>query len=224
MEIKKTDLFTFIHKAIRNMIYTVGTELQTVDFADKSESKKFLDSLNNNLELLHEHAIHEDEIIFPEIQSNESEMIESLTLEHQALDKKLNQIKSMILEFEKYDDQAKLIEQGNKLNFMCNDFFASYIIHMNHEEETVLEASQKYLSDEELIAIRNRIQSKIPSERYKVWMKYMLPSLNFYELTGLLSGLRKSAPVQVYENFLMVAEELINKDRWAKVKEAILSE
>lgn len=224
MEIKKTDLFTFIHKAIRNMIYTFGTEFQTVDFADKSESRKFLDSLNNNLELLREHAIHEDEIIFSEIQSNESEMIESLTLEHQALDKKLNQIKRMILEMEEYDEKAKLIEQGNRLNFMCNDFFANYIIHMNHEEETVLEASQKYLSDEELIAIRNRIQSKIPSERYKVWMKWMLPSLNSYELTGLLSGLRKSAPAQVYENFLMAAEELINKDRWAKFQEAILSE
>lgn len=55
-------------------------------------------------------------------------------------------------------------------------------------------------------------------------MKWMLPSLNFYELTSLLSGLRKSAPVQVYENFLMAAEEFINKDRLAKVQEAILSE
>jgi hemerythrin-like domain-containing protein len=224
MEIKKADLFTYIHKAIRNMIYTFGIELQSVDFADETETKKILESLKYNLELLHEHALHEDEIIFPEIQKEEAEIIESLTVEHQLLDKKLNQIKRLIAEIERVNDVAIRIDKGNKLNFLCNDFFANYIIHMNHEEVTVLQASQKCLTDEELISIRNRIQSKIPSERYKIWMKWMLPSLNFYELVGLISGLRKSAPVQVYENFSMVAEDLIKMERWSKVQKAILAQ
>jgi len=224
MEIKKADLFTYIHKAIRNMIYSVGIELQSVDFTDETETKKFLESLKNNLELLHEHALHEDEIIFPEIQKAEAEMIKSLTVEHQLLDKKLNQINSLIVEIERLNDAALLIDKGNKLNFLCNDFFANYIIHMNHEEVTVLQASQKYLTNEELVSIRNRIQSKIPSERYKIWMKWMLPSLNFYELVGLISGLRKSAPAQVYENLSMVAKDLIKMERWSKVQKAILAE
>jgi len=34
MDLRKTDLFTFIHKAIRSMIYNAASKLQSADFAD----------------------------------------------------------------------------------------------------------------------------------------------------------------------------------------------
>ena len=53
MQLKKTDLFTFIHKVIRSIIYNAASNLQSADFADINESKKLLESLQGNLELLH---------------------------------------------------------------------------------------------------------------------------------------------------------------------------
>ena len=89
---------------------------------------------------------------------------------------------------------------------------------MNHEEATVLGASMKYLTDEELIAIRTRIQTKIPPERYSIWLKWMLKSLNNQELTGLISGMKVSAPLHVFENVKETAQQLIPRNRWDKIK------
>ena len=43
MQLRKTDLFTFIHKSIRSMIYNAASKLQTADFTDEKEVKRFTD-------------------------------------------------------------------------------------------------------------------------------------------------------------------------------------
>lgn len=45
MQLRKTDLFTFIHKALRSMIYNAASNLQAADFADNNEVKNLLTSL-----------------------------------------------------------------------------------------------------------------------------------------------------------------------------------
>ncbi|MBE0539586.1 MAG: hemerythrin domain-containing protein [Ignavibacterium sp.] len=222
MQLRKTDLFTFIHKAIRSIIYDAASNLQSIDFADINESGKLLASLQSQLELLHEHAVHEDNIVFPEIQINEPEMVKELNQEHKILEEKLNQVKMQIEKTDKVIDKDKRLEYGAELNAIFNDFAANYLAHMNHEEATVLEASFKYLSDEELVAIRTRIQTKIPPERYKIWLHWMLKSLNKYELIGLLGGMKSSAPPQVFENVIGVAESVIENEKWSKIKSQLV--
>ena len=218
MQLRKTDLFTFIHKSIRSMIYNSASKLQSTDFSDEKESKEMLLSLRQDLELLHEHAEHEDNIIFPEIADNEPEMIKILNDEHIELESKLNKLLTQMNKIYITSNDEERLVFGEELNNMFNDFSASYLAHMNHEEATVLEASFKYLSDDELIAIRTRIQTKIPAERYKIWLNWMLKSLNNSELVGLLGGMKASAPAQVFENVLQVSESVIDAERLRKIK------
>lgn len=222
MQLRKTDLFTFIHKAIRSIIYNAASNLQSADFADINESGKLLTSLQSQLELLHEHAVHEDNIIFPEIQNNEPELIKELGDEHSMLEEKLNKVKMQILKTNNAKDKDKRLEYGTELNMIFNDFAANYLAHMNHEEVTVLDATRKYLTDEELIAIRTRIQTQIPSERYKLWLLWMLRSLNNSELIGLLGGMKVSAPPQVFENVVSVAQSVLNSEKWNKIKSQLM--
>ena len=222
MQLRKTDLFTFIHKSIRSMIYNAASKLQTADFTDEKEVKNLLTSLRHDLDLLHEHAVNEDNIIFPEIADEEPQMIEVLNEEHKKLEAKLNSILALIEKIEHTNSIEERMLLGNSLNSLFNDFIADYLAHMNHEESTVLEASFKYLTDEELIAIRTRIQSNVPPDRYKVWMNWMLKSLNNSELIGLLSGMKAGAPPQVFENVVGVAQTVIEKEKWSKIKSQLV--
>ena len=218
MQLRKTDLFTFIHKSIRSMIYNAASKLQTADFTDEKEVKILLVSLRNDLDLLHEHAVNEDNIIFPEIANEEPQMIELLNEEHKKLESKLNGILALIEKIEHSNSVEERVRLGNSLNSLFNDFIADYLAHMNHEEATVLEASFKYLTDEELIAIRTRIQSNVPPDRYKVWMNWMLRSLNNSELIGLLGSMKTGAPSNVFQNILDITKSVIDSERWLKMK------
>ena len=222
MQLRKTDLFTFIHKSIRSLIYNAASKLQTADFTDEKEVKNLLTSLRHDLDLLHEHAVNEDNIIFPEIADEEPQMIEVLNEEHKKLETKLNSILVLIEKIEHTNSMEERMLLGNSLNSLFNDFIADYLTHMNHEEATVLEASLKYLTNEELIAIRTRIQSNVPPDRYKIWMNWMLKSLNNFELIGLLSGMKAGAPPQVFENVVGVAQAVIEKEKWSKIKSQLV--
>lgn len=221
MQLRKTDLFTFIHKAIRSMIYNAASKLQSTDFADVKESEEMVSSLKQGLELLHEHAVHEDNIIFPEIAENEPEMIKILNDEHKDLETKLNNLLNQMDKINKTENDQERLIYGEELNNLFNDFSASYLAHMNHEEATVLDASFKYLTDDELIAIRARIQSKIPPERHKIWLHWMLKSLNNSELTGLLNGMKTGAPPHVFENVIGVTKSLFDDQKWIKLSAQI---
>jgi len=218
MQLRKTDLFTFIHKSIRSMIYNAASKLQTADFTDEKEVKILLASLRHDLDLLHEHAVNEDNIIFPEIADEEPQMIDVLNEEHKKLESKLNGILALIEKIEHSNSVEERVRLGNSLNSLFNDFIADYLAHMNHEEATVLEASFKYLTDEELIAIRTRIQSNVPPDKYKVWMNWMLRSLNNSELIGLLGSMKTGAPSNVFQNILDITKSVIDSERWLKMK------
>ena len=200
------------------MIYNAASKLQTADFTDEKEVKILLVSLRNDLDLLHEHAVNEDNIIFPEIANEEPQLIELLNEEHKKLESKLNGILALIEKIEHSNSVEERVRLGNSLNSLFNDFIADYLAHMNHEEATVLEASFKYLTDEELIAIRTRIQSNIPPDRYKVWMNWMLRSLNNSELIGLLGSMKTGAPSNVFQNILDITKSVIDSERWLKMK------
>lgn len=218
MQLRKTDLFTFIHKAIRSLIYNAASKLQTADFSNEKEVKTLLATLKQDLDLLHEHAVNEDNIIFPEIADEEPKMIEVLNEEHKKLESKLNSLHILIEKTEQSISIEERMLLGNSLNSLFNEFIADYLAHMNHEESTVLEASFKYLTDEELIAIRTRIQSNVPPERYKVWMNWMLQSLNNTELVGLLSSMKASAPSNVFDYILEMTKSILDKERWLKME------
>jgi iron-sulfur cluster repair protein YtfE (RIC family) len=200
------------------MIYNAAAKLQSADFSDDSETRDLLILLKQDLELLYEHAVHEDNIIFPEIVNNEPEMINELNAEHKMLEEKLNKIKVQLDKIEKTPESEKRLLYGSELNNLFNDFAASYLAHMNHEEETVLGASFKYLTNEELISIRTRIQKQIPSERYKIWLNWMLQSLNNSELIGLLGSMKTSAPTDIFYSVVETAQNIINPYRWQKIK------
>jgi len=133
MQLRKTDLFTFIHKSIRSLIYNAASKLQTADFTDEKEVKNLLASLRHDLDLLHEHAVNEDNIIFPEIADEEPQMIEELNEEHKKLESKLNGLLVLIEKTEQLNSTEETMLLGNSLNSLFNDFIADYLAHMNHE-------------------------------------------------------------------------------------------
>ena len=209
------------------MIYELGSELQTLDFTDERATESMITKLRQDLSaasstcivcLLHQHHADEDNYVFPDVRTYEPALIDTLLAEHREVVRKIAEVWKVANELKALRGREERIEMGDKLNRTANDLFAYYLTHLSGEEATLIPAMWKHYTDEQLVAIRTNVQRNIPPEVMAVWMKWVLPSLNINELTGMFMGLKKGAPPPVFENMAHMAEKALGDDRWAAVK------
>ena len=209
------------------MIYELGRALQTSDFTDERATETMVAKLKQDLAtassaclicLLHEHAGNEDQYIYPDVRTYEPEMVEKLLAEHREVVRRIAGVWKIADELKALRNREERIGMGDKLNRTANDLFAYYLTHLNGEEATIVPAMWKHFTDEQLVAMRTNIERNTPPERYAEWMRWILPSLNLNELTGMFMGLKKGAPAPVFENMARIAEKALGEDRWAALK------
>jgi hypothetical protein len=223
----REDILTPIHKGIRSMIYELGNKVQKTDFTDVSATEAIVIQLRHEFRLanstcivclIHDHAGHEEENVLPLIPASESKVIDTIIQEHKAITKQLIEISRVSDELLKLQDNGERIEAGNKLNSMVNKLLAFYLAHMNNEEAELLPLMWKYMTDDQMRAIRAKIQMITPPEIYAEWMSWVMPSLSLNELVGVFSGIKMSAPPEVLSKFSHMAEENLDAATWSKVK------
>ena len=138
--------------------------------------------------------------------------------EHREVLRGIAAVRKIADELKTLGNREQRIEMGDKLNRSANDLFAFYLTHLNGEEETILPATWKHFTDEQLVAMRTNVEKNTPPERYVEWMSWMFSSLNINELNGMLIGLKKNAPAPLFENMARIAEKALGEDRWKAVK------
>lgn len=214
----RADLFTLPHKAVRSIIYELGKILQTTNFDDRNETESTLPRLKHDLDMLHQHAVHENLYVFPKVQANEPKMIDMLTREHEEIEVKMGTVLKTTDELNSIESREQRIEKGNALYQKANDLFAFYLTHNNNEEATVLPATQKYHTDEALRAIRATIMKSMSPEQSTDWLSWIFSAGNNNEATSLLVGLKEGAPPPIFENMARIAQNSLGEDRWKVVK------
>ena len=214
---QRVDLFTPVHKAIRAILFELGKELQSTNMSDNGERDAMLTKLTHLLELLEEHARHEDEIIFPPIEKACPGLTTESVEEHLAYDAKVNQIHKLVNAIRTADDMNERLHFTRQLRHQFADFIAFYLMHMNHEEEAMLEASIEHLTPQELIDIRLKVQLDTPPARYDEWLHWMLPALDLTELVPLFKQVKVGAPESVYTKFKQIGKHSIDQHRWSKL-------
>jgi hypothetical protein len=225
------DLFTPIHKAIRSMIYNVGGRLQSSDFTDVAASKPLLADLEHEFSaamssgcalcLLHQHASDEETGIFPPVAKHDAALVQAFIEDHHVLARQLEAITKMARELPLKAQPEERVQLGITLNQKVNVFFAAYINHMNREEEKLVPLMRDRFTDDQMRTMRGAIMGGMPPDRLASILRWMLPSLNVIELTGMLAGIKASSPPQVLQFVSGIAAERVDPQRWQTVKERV---
>ncbi|MAT39122.1 MAG: hypothetical protein CL946_05925 [Ectothiorhodospiraceae bacterium] len=217
----RVDLFTFIHKAIRTMLYETGKQLQTADVTDAAELDAVAGAIRSTLRLLDDHAEHEDSDIFPDFKRFDTATIEELEGQHVALHAKEDAVLAALdTVYNTQGDEAKLAA-GDELLRAYNEMSAYCLMHMSHEERTALPISIENLTDEQLHGIHAKIESKIPPEVMGQWMRWIIPSMNFHDMRTVLTAIISNAPPAVVDNIGMIATETLGSERWTTIRQRI---
>jgi len=211
------DLFTGIHKAVRNMLFTTGVKIQSLDAENAEERASLMEDIDTILELFREHASNEDTLIFPIVMAEAPGLAAALDAEHRSHAVVVASLVDARDRFATAPDSAGRVVTLSKLRHVYFDFVAEHLLHMNHEEREMLPATQRLATDEQLSDVLRRIIGGMPPERNAQWMHWMIPALAPQELAAMLRGL-VAAPPQMLETVERIAADVLPPVRWTQVR------
>lgn len=212
------DLFTQIHKGVRSLIYDLGRAVQAADMSNPKVQADLLSRLDHDLTMLHEHGELEDHHLLPPLHEVDPDSARVFVDDHAEIGRRLAAVRESISAVRAGLGPPDLLARGAKLNRAVNALMATYLAHMNREEETVMPALWRHFSDEKLLEFHGNLMRSIPPDRYGEWLEWMLPSLNEPELVGMLQGAKATAPQAFVQKILSIGERTIDLDRWTVVK------
>lgn len=218
----REDLFTLIHKALRALLYDLGLKIQTNDFSDKIAALELLPRIPHDLEICTRHAEDEEHFVFPDMHDLETELIATLEKEHQEIEALGSVVVGIMGEVDAQEDPDELIRAGIRLNQAFNEYAAFFLKHLNYEEETILPASQKHFSDEQLRAMRAAIMESHSPEQNIDITGWILRSTNNSELAHTLMGMKASGmPPEILEGIMSFTKDTVGPERYEAIMQKV---
>lgn len=199
---KKTDLYTLIHKAQRGHLFALSSRIGKTDFSDPQEVNAIKHELDSILAHLRKHSLNELTFIHPlylEI-GDQSAMIDE---EHDELEQEILKLEEIIAE-----------GRWEKLYAQFNRYIASYLLHQDEEERAQEEILWKHFDDTRLSAAMNAfLASRSPAVAIED-LKFVIPHLSNQELEQMFTGMKKSMPTHAFQGACGIAESLLEPNRW----------
>ena len=210
----RVDLYGTVHKALRSRLFDTSVELSRADFVDPSELRVAVSAYRRTFDFLREHHRHEHTFLEPALASQAPAVVRLTHEQHEAIEAKMARLDACVSELE----SSSSPEVGRRLVALYEDFLADYLAHMRHEETAMLDAFWAHFTDEELMALRGRVQGSIPPPRFGEWLEIMLPAMNLDERAAMLGGMKKAAPPPAFASAVEIATRVLGQSGWSAIK------
>lgn len=212
----RVELFAPLHKVLRCMLADSARTLGNTDFVDDADTRSALAFVRERLAFLREHAGHEDTFIIPELRKRAPAVLEQMTSAHVEHEHDIAALETALAEIESASGLAR-VGRAVAAYGQMNRFIAHYLLHLDHEETVIQGALWEHFTDEELVALRGRLQGSIPPPRFAEWLRHWLPVLHVTEIAGMLSGMKAAAPPEAFARIADLARSVLGEDRWSRV-------
>jgi hypothetical protein len=212
------DTLTPIHKALRALVYEVGGDLQTTDFADELEAAGAAADLELALRLMRDHHTTEEVYFYPKLQPLEAQLVAAMLEQHGDVERLLDVADTARRQVRAPDAEAR-IPAGVDLNCRFNELVAFYFEHLAQEEAKVLPATWRHFDDAQLMAIQGTIIAEMDPDELFQWLGWMFKGLNRAELVGMLRGAKVGMPPEALEAVHGLGAATMEPAAWQVVRE-----
>jgi hypothetical protein len=213
--------FNLIHKGLRAMLYDAALTLQQTNFAEEDEAAIALEKVEDVLFLFENHAHHEDSMVLPAVEAYESKLAKEFEEEHEEDLRLTNRLKNLIIIFRNvYFTEEKMIA-GSAISKSFVEFMVFNLEHMAREEMLLTQALWKYYTDEQLLAISQKIAASIAPAEAALGLKWMMRGINNDDAINWLKSVRQSAGEVVFNSLIRIAETELPAHRFSVIEEAV---
>ncbi|MGE5229666.1 MAG: hemerythrin domain-containing protein [Deltaproteobacteria bacterium] len=212
------DTLTPIHKALRALVYEVGGDLQTSDFADEMEAAGAAADLELALHLMRDHHTTEEVYVYPKLQPLEEQLVASMLEQHGDVERLLDVADAARRQMRAGDAEDRILA-GADVNCRFNELVAFYFEHLAQEEAKVLPATWRHFDDAQLMAIQGTIIAEMDPDQLFQWLGWMFKGLNRVELVGMLRGAKAGMPPEALEAVRGLGAATMEPAAWQVVRD-----
>lgn len=213
------DLYREMHKAMRHALFGVTTLAGQTDARDAVGLQRLRDEWNQVAFVLAGHHEHEDRWCDPLVRQHAPWLRDELETAHE---------RGHVMMDRLHGSAGRLIDSDFGLRQVLlrsfyldlSTFTADCLCHLADEEERVMPALNAAMTNTELAKVSDAIRVSVPPNQMCVYMRYMVPSMNFAERLDLLGGLYVGAPRDVFEMFRKAAEASLPEAEYAALARA----
>jgi Hemerythrin HHE cation binding domain len=214
------NVYILIHKALRACMADVLVAVGRMDPHDPDDVAWAAASVRNLLDFARNHLQHEEDWIHPALEARRAGSSAETRADHLQHREAFEMLEASLRAVESSTDAGREAAALRLYRHLAL-FVADNLQHM-HVEETENHATLiECYSEQELLAIEDRIVgSHTPAEMAAV-MRWMVPAANAPERAGLLAGIRQNAPRPAFEAILAQVRPLLSARDRAKLDAAI---
>lgn len=217
----RTHLYRSIHKAVRSLLGQLSALSCATDFSEPAELQRLKERVQQDFAMLAAHAHHEDEFVRPLLERHCPEVARKLGAAHEEQHMLMPALESALFEIEPGAGDA--IERGAEFCVALSRYVADQFDHMADEEMLAMPALYAALDDTALIAVHDTLVASVPPEEMMRWLAYMLPALSKPERTGMLLGMRASAPKEAFDAVLGLAQQVLSRGAFEELSRQLES-
>ena len=198
--------FTYIHKALRAMLYDTALTLQQTYFADQFEGSIAIRKIEDVLNVFEQHAHHEDTGILPRIEMYEPLIVEEFEQEHVTDLLLSDRMKHLLNIYQAAENEPDKILCGSAISKAFVEFMVFNLEHMAKEEMLINPVLWKEYTDEQIQLINQKVVASIPPAERMFSARWILRGVNHIEATQWLKTIKQSVPSSLFEKILSIAE------------------
>lgn len=209
------DLYAHIHKGLRAFMTHTLLRVGRVDPHDDADVAEVQAELAALIALARGHVEHENTYVHPAIEARRPGTSRHVADDHVDHLQALDSLEALSARLPGSDEAA------TRLYHALAAFVAENLEHMAYEETEHNAALWATYSDEELLAIEQRLLASIAPEQMALGMRWMLPHMNPAERAAMLRGMRREAPPEVFNGVLGLVQPLLGGRDWMKLHQAL---
>ena len=198
--------FTYIHKALRAMLYDTALTLQQTYFADHLEAGKAIRKIEDVLFLFEQHAQHEDTGILPAIEMYEPRIVEEFENEHHTNLMLAERLKHLLNMYQGAENEPDRMLCGSAISKAFVEFMVFNLEHMAKEEMLINPVLWKEYTDGQIQLINQKVVASIPPAQKALSAKWILKGVNHIEAIQWLKAIKQSVPSSLFDKILSIAE------------------
>jgi len=214
------DMYCAIHKALRQCMAHTLHRMGALDASEDVERNAVLDDVESLLATLRGHLQHENDFVHTAIEARQpggARQTADDHVEHQEAIRNLeDEVSSLRHAHDEHRPQLAL-----SLYRHLAAFIGENLMHMQVEETRGNTTLWALYSDEELVAIHDRLVASIAPAEMGHAVRWMAAALSVPELVAVFSDMRGKAPPPAFEAMLGGARTQLDERRWAQLARAL---